>query len=54
MSFYHPFIPFNLHGKTLVVVSVITSLAFKEGRGLLTTARKAARRLRRKRRTARR
>jgi len=23
MSFYHPILPFNLHGKTLVVVSVI-------------------------------
>ena len=30
MPFYHPIVPSDLHGKTLVVVSVITSLAFKQ------------------------
>jgi hypothetical protein len=35
MSFYHPFRPLNLHGKTLVVVSVVTPSGVHR-RGLLT------------------
>ena len=42
MPFYHPIIPSDLHGKTLVVVSVITSLAFRKCVVLTPFARQLA------------